>query len=316
MTQDASTRLPPRDPQGHKGTFGTVLVVGGSCFAGRRMIGAPALAAHGALRAGAGLVQVLTPRPVANPVLALAPFATAFTLRVDRAGGIVPHDAAAVLDGALAGLPAGGRGCLAIGPGLGACAGAAALALRSVQQEDVPVVIDADALNALAQMPELWRDFRARAILTPHPGEYRRLAQSLHLTADLATPAGRTAAAEALAQRLGCVVVLKGAGTVVTDGHDTWVCPQGHACLATGGTGDVLTGIIAGLVAQFAPPSHAPALAQPAGVPLAQLARAAVLAHALAGERWAADQQAQAGLNPEELAELVPAALETLREGP
>ncbi len=312
-------RLPARDPAGHKGTFGVVAVVGGCAAAGVRMVGAPAMAANAAVRAGAGLVRLVCPAPVLGEAIALAPSATGRALPVNESGGVVPHEGAAVLDEVI-----GECSVLAIGTGLGAGLGAQTLALRAVQQDSVPAVVDADALNCLAQVPELSRDFRAAAILTPHPGEFRRLAQAFRIGDDPTDASRRPGAAEALAQRLGCVVVLKGAGTVVSDGHRTWVCDRGHACLATGGTGDVLTGAIAGLVAQFVKPAD-PLLARlperaraalSAAAPsldLFEAARAGVLAHAIAGERWAERRGASAGLLPGELSDLLPECVESLR---
>src|SRR5262249_28502981 len=149
--------------------------------------------------------------------------------------------------------------------------------LRAVQQQECPVVVDADALNALAEIPELFRDFHARAILTPHPGEFRRLAAVFKITHDPTRDDSRPAAAESLAQKLGCILVLKGAGTIVSDGHRTWRCPAGHPCLATAGTGDVLSGIVAGLTAQFAPRAGHPASSS-GSLDLFDTARVAVLA--------------------------------------
>src|SRR5262249_28551276 len=143
-------------------------------------------------------------------------------------------------------------------PGLGSGEGVKAASLRAVQREEIPVVVDADAINALADVPELVRDFRAAAVLTPHPGEYRRLAGSLGIRIDPVKPETRSDAAASLAQRLGCVVVLKGHQTVVSDGQRTWVNDTGGPELATAGTGDVLSGVIAGLAAQFVAVTHTP----------------------------------------------------------
>lgn len=312
-------RLPGRDARGHKGTFGTVVVVGGCASGAARMVGAPALTALGALRAGAGLVRLLCPEPVLQQAMSIAPSATGRALPVDEGGEVVAHDGAEALDEAVESATV-----LAIGPGLGEGRGSQALALRAVQQEAAPVVVDADALNCLARVPELTRDFRAPAVLTPHPGEFRRLAEPLRIRDDPTEEKQRPGAAEALAQRLGCIVVLKGAGTVVSDGHRTWVCPRGHPSMATAGTGDVLTGVIAGLAAQFVRPvdplmaklperARAALGGQPAGLDLFDAARAGVLAHALAGERWAETRGASAGLLASELADLIPACVETLR---
>jgi ADP-dependent NAD(P)H-hydrate dehydratase len=305
-------RLPRRDPKGHKGTYGTVLVIGGSCRTGQRMLGAPALAATGAFRAGAGLVKLVTPEPIIDGAITICPSATGIPVPVDGDGGMLAHEVARVIDENLDGVQ-----CIVVGPGLGAGHGAQAAALRCVQQDHTPVVVDADAINQLAEIPELWRDFRAGAILTPHPGEYRRLAESLKIDADPLERATRPNAAAEMAQRLGCVVVLKGSGTVVSDGQRTWVNTSGGPMLATAGTGDVLSGVIAGLVAQFVQ------FVWPAGRPrppqkpldLFDAARIGVYAHGLAGERWAAAHHAGAGLVAGEVAELIPAVLEELSAG-
>lgn len=310
--------LPPRDPAGHKGTFGTVAVVGGCAQPGTRMVGAPALAAVAALRAGAGLARLVMPSAVLDAGLTIAPSATGRPLPTDATGAVIPHEAAAVLDEMAATCT-----CLAIGPGLGRGEGPRAASLRAVQQDEVPVVVDADAINNLAEIPELGRDLRAAAVLTPHPGEFRRLTQAMGLKDALGLDRSREAAAEGLAQRLGCIVVLKGSGTVVSDGVRTWTNSTGHACLATGGTGDVLTGVIAGIVAQFVAPPPPPGLPdavrakfpRPPGRPLDlfDAVRLAVHAHGLAAERWAASRSAAAGMLAIELADEIPAALESLR---
>jgi len=267
------------------------------------MIGGPALAAIAALRAGAGLARLVTPAPILDAALTIAPSATGRALPVDDAGALVPHLAAEALDAALVGCS-----CVAIGPGLGVSAGSAALALRSMGQTDRPVVVDADAINALAQTPDFARDCRAPAVWTPHPGEFGRLAGSLGIDADAAgESAERRVAAEALAQRLGAVVVLKGAGTVVTDGLRSWVEHTADAAMATAGTGDVLTGVIAGLVAQWARPG-----ARDAALDLYDCARLGVAAHARAAAIWRAERRAPFGLVAMELADLIPAALATM----
>lgn len=297
--------LPPRPRHGHKGTFGTVVVVGGSMRSDAVMLGAPALAARAALRSGAGLCRVLAPAQALPHIITLAPSATGVPLPTDDSGELVSHRCAEVLDGALVGADA-----LVIGPGLGLTQGSAALSLRAVQQEDAPVVVDADAINCLAEVPELLRDFRSAAVLTPHPGEFRRIADALAITADPVDPASRPRAAEALAQRLGCIVALKGAGTIVTDGQTTWTCPHGDPCLATAGTGDVLAGLIGGLAAQFVRLGRGAG-----GLSLFDAARVGVLSHALAGETWSRSHAASAGLLALELADLLPGVLEPMRGG-
>jgi NAD(P)H-hydrate epimerase len=278
------------------------------------MVGAPALVARAALRAGAGLAKVLAPEPVLDTVLSLIPSATGRALPVDERGDIVPHLAAEIFDDA-----ADQADALVVGPGLGRGDGARALVHRVMGQPDRPVIADADALTLLAATPDFALDLRAPAVLTPHPGEFARLAAALRIDADPVNPDARPAAAERLAQRLGCVVVLKGAGTVVTDGLRTWVCERGHACLATAGTGDVLAGLIAGLIAQFVPSGPraigSVTLAHPPGRPLDlfDAARLGVQAHALAGEQWASSGRADAGLLAEELADGLSAVLTLMR---
>jgi ADP-dependent NAD(P)H-hydrate dehydratase len=266
------------------------------------MIGAPALAARAALRAGCGLVRLAMPGPILSAGIVMTPSATGTRLTVDGRGNIVAHEASAAIDQLVSNAT-----CLVIGVGLGQGEGPAGASLRAVQQESIPVVVDADAINCLAQVPRLHDDFRARAILTPHPGEFARLAHALRITQNPTDPAQRPAAAAALAQRLGCVVVLKGAGTVVSDGIRTWTCKHGHPCLGTAGTGDVLSGLLGGLIAQFAPDEDAP-------LSLYDASRVAVQAHAIAGEEWARSKGASAGLLAAELADELPGVLEGMRD--
>jgi NAD(P)H-hydrate epimerase len=310
--------LPPRPRDGHKGTFGTVAVIGGCCAGQSRMIGAPALAAMSALRAGAGLAKLVMPAPILSAALTICPSATGVPLAVDDATGeIIAHQAAGVLDGVTR-----NASVLAIGPGLGTSDGAAAATLRVIQQEELPAVIDADALNCMAAMPELFRDLHAAAVLTPHPGEFVRLCAGLGVKGVLGLDHSRERACEQLAQRLGRIVVLKGARTVVSDGLRTWTCPAGHPCLATAGTGDILTGIIAGIIAQHCPTtrqmlfkSKTPAMPADPLRPLDifDAARIGVWIHAAAGEAWASTHGASGGLLAPDLAALIPAIVESLR---
>jgi NAD(P)H-hydrate epimerase len=292
--------LPGREHAGHKGTFGTVMVLGGQVAPPRMMIGGPALSAMAALRAGAGLAVLAMPRPILAAGLTVAPSATGLALPVDERGRLRPSEVAEIVDGAL-----GGVRCLAAGPGLGADEPQQRIVMRLVGRDDVPLVLDADALNALAAMRDFHRDFRAQAICTPHPGEFARLAGALRIEADPRDPAGRAAAAEALARRLGCIVVLKGAGTVVTDGQTTTINPSGGAALATAGTGDVLSGIIAGLVAQHVRPAGG-------ALSLLECARAAVYAHGVAADRWTA-AHGDGGLLAADLLDELPGVLSAMR---
>jgi NAD(P)H-hydrate epimerase len=302
--------LPARTQHAHKGTAGTLLVMGGSCAADVRMAGAPALAACGGLRAGAGLVRLLVPEPIALTTLALAPSATAVSLAVNQSGVVHASAAAETLDRQLINASA-----LVIGPGMGEDPSTLALALRAVQQEQAPVVVDAGAITSLSHVPSLSKDFRARAVLTPHPGEFRRLAEPLRIGADPVDPASRSRACEEMAQRLGCIVVLKGHGTVVSNGLETWTCRRGHPCMATGGTGDVLAGVIGGLLAQHAPEPVNPLLEAarakagvktPPPLSIFDLACIGVDLHAAAGEAWSQRHATDRGMMAMELADLIP----------
>jgi NAD(P)H-hydrate epimerase len=190
-----------------------------------------------------------------------------------------------------------------IGPGLGPAGDRDRPIFDLIKRSDVPTVIDADGLNAIAagvlanrKLPDL-----SRCVVTPHPGEYDRLAEAVRLREDPRDPRARESAAYSLAGKLGCTVVLKGSGTVVSDGSTLWVCDNGHPCMATGGTGDVLAGVLGGLLAQNAA----------AGWQMSpfDLACAGVQAHAAAGEAWARANRANAGMLAEELADLIPSTL-------
>ncbi len=295
-------KLPSRPEDGHKGTFGTIGIVGGSAGMHRdedfaaTMIGAPALAAIGAIRSGCGLVKIVTPMPIVQAVLTLAPFATGFGVEVDADRAMIASSAAAVLDELVRTSDA-----IVVGPGMGTGHEVGQIILRLVGQEEVPIVVDADGLNALASMPDFGRDVRANMVLTPHPGEAKRLMDNLSIAGD---PAGnvsdRIEACIGLAQRIGCVVVLKGSGTVVSDGHRVWVCDRGCSAMGVGGTGDVLSGVIGGLIAQR--------------VDLFTACAIGVQAHAIAGERWVASHQGSGGMIASELADELVAVLETMRE--
>lgn len=299
-------RLPPRDPLGHKGSFGTVVVLGGCDGGGgrRTMLGAPALVATAALRSGAGLATIVAPATLLPHVLAVCPAATGFGLPLAPSGEVDADAAEAQVGRAIERAAA-----VVVGPGLSEGAPQRQLVVRLAGGEGPPLVVDADALNALASLEEPAIRVRATSVLTPHPGEFARLASALRLPldADAATAETKRAeAAAALARRLRAVVALKGAGTIVSDGERAWRCERGNAALAVGGSGDVLSGIIGGLVAQFVRPPHR--------MPLFDCARLGVLIHALAAERWAA-RHATAGMLPTDLCAEIPDVLRDLRTG-
>ena len=295
--------LPIRPADAHKGIFGAVGILGGAVGAmphQPRMLGAPAMCAQGAIRAGCGLVRIAAPEPILDAVLAMCPFATGYSFAVGNDGDLIAHEAAPILD-ALAQL----SDALVLGPGMGTGEGVGKVVLRAVAQEDTPIVLDADAINALCLVPDFSQDLRAPTIVTPHPGEAERLGKALNLQINPSgTDEERASSCEQLAQRLGCVVVLKGARTVVSDGHRQWICDRGHPCMGVGGSGDVLAGIIGSLVAQFNPAKQ---------LDLLECAIVGVHAHAVAGERWAASNDATGGMIATQLCTKIPAVLEQLR---
>lgn len=296
--------IPPRDPTGHKGTFGTVCVVGGQSTPPHVMVGGPAFSALAALRSGAGLAVLTMPAPVLTAALGVAPSATGLALPVDSEGRLLASAGAALIDGALV-----RTACVAIGPGFGTDLPQQQVVVRLLAQDAIPVVVDADALNCLSMLPEFAADLRAAAILTPHPGEFRRLATSLGLRdLDPEDDARRPAAAAALSRRLGCVTVLKGHRTIVSDGLRAWRCDAGNAALATAGSGDVLTGVVAAFVAQF----HRSTLPAGSRRSLFECARLAVEVHAQAADRWAA-RHGNSGMLATDLVNELPAAVESLR---
>jgi NAD(P)H-hydrate epimerase len=169
------------------------------------------------------------------------------------------------------------------------------------------MVIDADGLNNLAQLSDFGNDIKGPVILTPHPGELRRLATAMSIHDDATTNAQRIEIAEELARRVGCIVVLKGAITVITDGQQSFEHGAPNPAMATGGTGDVLTGIIASLVAQF---WNRSADSSP---DLLTLARLAVQLHADAGARWA-HKHGNAGMLATDLCDLLPQCMNEMRQ--
>ncbi len=236
--------LPARSRTAHKGHFGHTLLVGGA----PGMSGAIRLAGEGALRAGSGLVSIATHQEHAPTVNLLRPelMVHAVESPVQLRPLLQKMDA------------------LGIGPGMGQTAWSRGL-LTMAQNTDIPKVLDADALNLLAQT----RSKRDDWILTPHPGEAARLLGCE--TADVEND--RVAAARRLQHEYGGVIALKGAGSIVASDTSLAICPAGNPGMASGGMGDALTGIIAGLLAQ--------------GLGLAAAAESGVYAHALAANRAA-----------------------------
>lgn len=235
---------PSRPAAAHKGTFGRVLVIGGS----RGMSGAPSLTGLGALRGGAGLVYVAVPSEILPIVAAIEPSYLTIPLATDEEHGCLSADG-------LKGLrqTCEGKDAIALGPGLGTSRGVTAIVAALFAELTQPMVVDADALNVLAsQKPGVSKAAGPR-ILTPHPGEFARLIGS-----DIATvQSQRAKLAAEFAAAHGVIVLLKGQGTVITDGDQVAINRTGNPGMATGGSGDVLTGLIAALLAQGMKPFEA-----------------------------------------------------------
>jgi NAD(P)H-hydrate epimerase len=239
----AARHLPVRPLNSHKGAFGHVLAVAGS----RNYVGAAVLACQAAVRAGAGLVTLAAPERVDAIAAGKLTEVIHLPLPEDGAGRIHP-DAAALLRERM-----GGYTALLVGCGLGRSAGTGQFVERLLLAEPppaLPTVVDADGLNNLARLPEWWRRLGGPAVLTPHPGEMGTLT-------GLSTPEvqrDRVAAARQWAARWNVVLALKGAHTAVAEpGGLVRLAPFANPGLASGGTGDVLTGVIAALLAQGLP---------------------------------------------------------------
>lgn len=279
-------RLSPRPRQTHKGDCGRVLIVGGN----RGMIGAPSLAANAALRCGAGLVRVATPLGVQSGVAQLATCATTIGLPESTDGLLGRYATREVL------LELTKNDCLALGCGIGQSVHLEGMIKAVVKECQIPMVIDADGLNNLAAVGLSTVELSGNMVLTPHPGEMARLWASAQPEEDL--PKERIEQAERLAKQCGAVVVLKGADTVVTDGERTYVNETGNPGMATGGSGDVLTGCIAALLGMKQELS---------GMDVLGAAILGVYIHGQAGD-LAAEEMSEVGMTAEDILDFLPAA--------
>ncbi len=278
--QDVAPLLPRRPRGGHKRTFGDLLIIGGSV----PYAGAPMLAGGGALRQGTGLVRIAMPAAAA----AIAPrrFASLIVHPVGPASGRY-FTAACIED---IGRLTERATALVFGCGVGKPREAAPL-LRKVLQTAIPLLIDADGLRALAILGADCAKRNAATVLTPHPGEMRALLEGFGMTDLLSAP--RSEQAVQLARRLGATVVLKGAGTVAASpSEDACVNTSGTTALATAGTGDVLAGMIGGLLAQ--------------GMNSWDACRCGTFVHGLAGE---ISPLGERGMTADDLVDLIPHAL-------
>ncbi|MDE2886672.1 MAG: NAD(P)H-hydrate dehydratase [Gemmatimonadota bacterium] len=280
--------LPRRPPDTHKGDCGRVVILAGSTG----FTGAAALSAQGALRSGAGLVQVGAPESL-NDILEVKlteamsrplPEVRKHRCLALRARGDIQKLVAAA-------------DCVAMGPGLGTHRETVELVRRIVHDIRAPLVLDADGINAFAGAPENLKMRTAPTVVTPHPGEFARLT-GLGREAVCSDPIG---SAQTLSGEAGVIVVLKGAPTVVAvPCGRTYVNPSGNAGMASGGSGDVLTGILAALIGQGLDPESAACLG--------------VYMHGLAGD-LCAERAGEAGMIASDIGAALPGALRAIETG-
>ena len=264
--------LPDRNPWGHKGNFGKLLLLCGS----RGYTGAAFFAAMGALRSGAGLVFLGVPESIYGIEAVKLNEPVIFPL--PDAGGRLGADAVPEI---LTRLPQ--MDAVLVGPGLGQSEGTLAVVREVLENAQCPVVVDADGINVLSAHRDLLRGRKSPTILTPHDGEFARLGGVIG--------EDRMAAAAALAEELGCVVLLKGHETCITDGTDGYLNPTGNPGMAVGGSGDVLAGVITALLG--------------AGLPPLEAAACGAWLHGAAGDRCAAEL-GQYGMLPTDMLSALP----------
>ena len=264
--------LPDRNPWGHKGNFGKLLLLCGS----RGYTGAAFFAAMGALRSGAGLVFLGVPESIYGIEAVKLNEPVIFPL--PDAGGRLSADAVPEILTRLHQMDA-----VLVGPGLGQSEGTLAVVRAVLEKAECPVVVDADGINVLSAHRDLLRGRKLPTILTPHDGEFARLGGVIG--------EDRMAAAAALAEEQGCTVLLKGHETCITDGTDGYLNPTGNPGMAVGGSGDVLAGVITALLG--------------AGLPPLEAAACGAWLHGAAGDRCAAEL-GQYGMLPTDMLSALP----------
>lgn len=264
--------LPDRNPWGHKGNFGKLLLLCGS----RGYTGAAFFAAMGALRSGAGLVFLGVPESIYGIEAVKLNEPVIFPL--PDAGGRLSADAVPEI---LTRFPQ--MDAVLVGPGLGQSEGTLAVVRAVLEKAECPVVVDADGINVLSAHRDLLRGRKSPTILTPHDGEFARLGGVIG--------EDRMSAAAALAEELGCVALLKGHETCITDGTDGYLNPTGNPGMAVGCSGDVLAGVITALLG--------------AGLPPLEAAACGAWLHGAAGDRCAAEL-GQYGMLPTDMLSALP----------
>ena len=267
--------LPQRDPWSHKGDHGKILLLCGS----RGYTGAAALAAMGALRCGAGLVFLGVPEEIYAIEAVKLTEPVVFPLPGEGgrlSGAAVPQ----ILD------RLGGMDAALVGPGLGQSPGTLAVVQAVLEAFPGPVVLDADGINVLSAHKDILRGRKAPTIITPHDGEFARLGGSIGTD--------RAASAAALAEDLGCTVLLKGHETVITDGRVCYRNRTGNPGMAVGGSGDVLAGMIVSLLGQH--------------LPVLEAAACGAWLHGAAGD-ICAEAMGQYGMLPSDMLDALPRLL-------
>lgn len=267
--------LPERDPDAHKGDFGKILLLCGS----RGYTGAAALAAMGALRSGSGLVFLGVPECIYGIEAVKLTEPVVFPLpdqdgKLSREASVLVAEKLPQMDAVL------------IGPGLGQSEGTLSVVQTVLEQAQCPAVVDADGINLLSRHKDILRGRTAPTILTPHDGEFMRLAGEIG--------ENRRAAAEKAARDTNIILLLKGHRTIITNGEETYINPTGNPGMAVGGSGDVLAGVIVSLLGQKLPPLEA--------------AACGAWLHGAAGD-ICASEIGQYGMLPSDMVEVLPRLL-------
>ena len=276
LTHDAVLSiLPDRQPDSHKGDYGKILLLCGS----RGYTGAAALAAMGALRSGAGLVYLGVPESIY--AIEAVKLTEAIVFPLPEENGTLCSDALARIYEMLPNMDA-----VLIGPGLGYNPQTRLVTEAVLKSFHGPVVVDADGINVLKGHIDILRERHAPTILTPHSGEFARIGGK-------ETP-DRLSGAMDFAQKYGCILLLKGHRTVITDGDRHYINTTGNPGMATGGSGDVLAGILVSLLGQ--------------GIPALEAAACAAYLHGAAGD-LCAEKLGQYGMLPSDMVEVLPRLL-------
>ena len=267
--------LPKRQHNSHKGNYGKILLLCGS----RGYTGAAALAAMGALRSGAGLVYLAVPESI---------YAIEAIKLTEPVISPLPDDngtySGAAVSSVLSMLT--GKDAVLIGPGIGQSEGSKAVVQAVLENFTGPVVLDADGINVLSAHKDILRERTNPTILTPHDGEFQRLGEALSTD--------RIASSEKAAKNLGVIMLLKGHQTIITDGTITYKNTTGNPGMATGGSGDVLAGIITSLLGQ--------------GLPALEAAACGAWLHGAAGD-ICAEEIGQYGMLPSDMLSVLPRLL-------